>query len=286
MDVTGEPAVEPRSSAKSLLTTFLGEFVLPNDGGVWTNTVVVALDALGFTERNARQALARLGDQALIEPERHGRTVRWRLTDAGARLLTTGADRIYGFCARAEAWDGHWLVVMCSIPESQRAKRHQLRTRLTFEGFGFVAPSVAVCPHREREGAANEILRSLGLDGDALTLDARTGELTSDLRVIASAWSLDALEEQYREFLAEFSAVAADSPLGAFQATMRLVDAWRHFPFRDPELPLHLLPADWPGTPARDLFAACRGDWGPAAQEWFLATNGRQHSTNRPPKRR
>ena len=266
---------EPRpASAKSLLTTILGEFVLPTDGGVWTSTAVTALDALGFTERNARQALARLGDDGLIEPQRHGRSVRWLLTDTGRALLTTGAERIYSFGARAEAWDGHWLVVMCSIPESQRAKRHQLRSRLTFEGFGFVAPSVAVCPHREREGVANDILRSLDLDGEALTLDARTGELTSDTQMIASAWSLDTLVDDYRAFLAEFSgpadgAVAA--PADAFRDTIRLVDAWRAFPFSDPELPVRLLPDDWPGTPARELFAARRAEWAPAARDWYLA---------------
>ncbi len=275
--MTSDPVDEPRASAKSLLTTFLGEFVLPDSGAVWTHTAIVALDALGFTERNARQALARLGDQGLIEPERHGRRVRWLLTESGTRLLTTGAERIYSFGARAESWDGHWLVVMCSIPESQRAKRHQLRARLTFEGFGFVAPSVAVCPHRDREGAANDILRSLGLDGEALTLDARTGELTSDSSVIASAWSLDELERQYRRFVHDFSAPVADSAQAAFRDTIRLVDAWRHFPFRDPELPVQLLPADWPGVPARDLFAARRAEWAASAHEWFVATDGQRH---------
>lgn len=260
---------ERRASGKSLLTTILGEFVLPLGGAIWTTTAVAALGTLGVTERNARQALARLGDQGLIAPERHGRAVRWSLTEHGSQLLTTGADRIYSFGARGDSWDGHWLVVLCSVPERERAKRHQLRTRLTFEGFGFVAPSVAVCPHRDREHAANEILRSLELEGDALTLDARTASLTSDGQMIESAWELSSLAAAYRAFSDEFGALRPSTPQDAFRETIRLVDAWRHFPFRDPELPTPLLPADWPGRPARTLFATSRAGWADAARSWY-----------------
>ena len=260
---------ERRASAKSLLTTILGEFVRPHAGTLWTTTAVAALGTLDVTERNARQALARSRDQGLIVPERRGRTVRWRLTAAATELLTAGAERIYGFGTRGETWDGHWLVVMCSIPERQRAKRHKLRTQLTFEGFGFVAASVAVCPYRDRQPAANAILRGLGLDGEALTLDARTGELTPDARMVASAWQLDSLADAYDDFITEFEQLAPSAPEEAFRATILLVDAWRHFPFRDPDLPAGLLPTDWPGRTARELFAARRQEWSAAAQEWF-----------------
>jgi phenylacetic acid degradation operon negative regulatory protein len=263
-----------RASAKSLLTTMLGEFVLPQGGGFWTTTAVAGLDLLGITERNCRQALARLRDQGMIRPERHGRTVRWWLTEAATKLLTTGAERIYSFGSRAESWDGHWLVVMCSIPERQRAKRHRLRTQLTFEGFGFVAPSVAVCPHRDREEAANQILRELGLEFDALTLDARTGPLTPDLRMVESAWQLDALAGAYEGFIDEFAGLAPSTPAEAFAGTIRLVDAWRHFPFVDPELPVGLLPAGWPGHPARELFAKQRRAWSRQALTWYQGFDG------------
>src|SRR5688500_2296904 len=102
---------ERRASAKSLLTTILGEFVRPHTATLWTTTAVAALETLGVTERNARQALARSRDQGLIVPERRGRTVRWRLTDAATELLTAGAERIYSFGTRGVSWDGHWLVV-------------------------------------------------------------------------------------------------------------------------------------------------------------------------------
>ena len=259
--------------ARSLLLTMLGEFVYPAGGSVWTSTVVSGLATVGITERNARQALARLGDDGLIEPQRHGRSVRWLLTDTGRALLTTGAERIYSFGARAEAWDGHWLVVMCSIPESQRAKRHQLRSRLTFEGFGFLSPTIAVSPHPDREKAANDIIVELGLADTAITFLSGTGSMTSDATVLAAAWDLEALSDDYARFLDEFDAEPSgpdpSAPAIAFGDLLRLVDTWRRFPFVDPELPSTLLPETWIGARAQQRFDSRRAAQHPAAVTWF-----------------
>ena len=101
-------SMRPRSgsSAKALLLTTLGEFVLPHHGSVWTSTAVRSLALLGIEERNARQALARLAEEGVIRSEREGRRARWQLTDAGRALLTSGTERIYGFGAGDDAWDG------------------------------------------------------------------------------------------------------------------------------------------------------------------------------------
>jgi phenylacetic acid degradation operon negative regulatory protein len=90
--------LQPRSggSAKALLLTLLGEFALPNDGAVWTATIVDALGLLDISERNARQAVARLSDQQIVEPARHGRRTRW-YRPIGATNCSVGSERIYQF---------------------------------------------------------------------------------------------------------------------------------------------------------------------------------------------
>src|SRR5258708_23892795 len=45
------------SSARGLLFTLLGEFVLTGDGNAWTSAVVAAFERLGAEEEAARQAL-------------------------------------------------------------------------------------------------------------------------------------------------------------------------------------------------------------------------------------
>ena len=264
-----EPALRPRSgrSAKALLLTMLGEFVLPRGGVVWTSTIIAGLGELGISERNARQAAARLAEDGLIVSERVGRSARWVLTDRGRRLLELGAERIYGFGAPGEAWDGRWLVVHASVPESLRADRHRLRTRLGFAGFGFLGPGVAISPHVDREQLANETLRELEVD--AVVFVARTGSFAPDAVIIERAWDLAGLADRYRSFLADANAHPSVSDAERFAAVVSLVHEWRRFPFDDPEIPFELLPDGWPGGDAKEVFDRCRSSWLPAAGEWF-----------------
>lgn len=268
-------ALRPRSgsSAKALLLTTLGEFVLPHRGAVWTSTVVRSLAALGVEERNARQALTRLADQGVIRAQRQGRRARWHLTDAGRELLTSGTERIYGFGAGGDAWDGRWLVVLCSVPEEQRAQRHQLRSRLGFAGFGFLAPGVALSPHLDREAVANRVLEELALVPGAVVFRAEAGHLASTEELLARAWDLTALADRYDDFLRAFGRRSPRSDEAQFVALARLVHAWRHFPFVDPEIPLRLLPDRWPGRRAKALFDDRHAAWAAGANRWYEAVD-------------
>ena len=82
------------ASARSLLLTVLGEFVLPSGRPVWTATLLDLLADLEVAEKAARQAIMRAADSGWIEGSRLGRETRWALTEAGTRLLREGTDRI------------------------------------------------------------------------------------------------------------------------------------------------------------------------------------------------
>ena len=111
------------TSARSLLLTVLGEFVLPRDEPVWTQVLLDVLGGLGVESKSARQALARTAAEGLLVSDRSGRRVRWSLSDQGMRLLSDGAARIYGFSAARRPWDGRWLVLLVSVPEARRQLR-------------------------------------------------------------------------------------------------------------------------------------------------------------------
>lgn len=266
-----ERALRPRSgsSAKAMLLTVLGELVLPDGGAVWTQTIVRVLELLGVAERNARQATARLADQGILTNERRGRSTLWRLTPEGTELLVTGTERVYSFGASTDDWDEHWLVVLCSVPKDQRAKRHQLRTRLSFEGFGFLAPGVAITPHLEREDAANTILKDLDLVPAAVVLRSEAGSLVSGSEMLHRAWDLDELGDRYRAFTDTFRRRTPHSDEAQLVALVELVHAWRRFPFADPELPARLLPSSWPGWRAKSMFDERRAAWSPDAHRFY-----------------
>jgi phenylacetic acid degradation operon negative regulatory protein len=257
------------NSAKALLLTVLGELTLPHDGTIWTATIVDALELLEVGERNARQAVARLKDEGIVDVERHGRRARWSLTTAGRRLLTAGTERIYRFGTGGREWDGRWVVVLSSVPEEQRGKRHQLRSQLAFAGFGFLGPGTAVSPHPEREAVANQILGDLDLVGGAIVLLGETGTLVPDAELLRRAWDLDTLARRYEDFVAAFERRQPRSPAARFAALIELVHAWRRFPSGDPEIPDGLLPANWPGRRAKQLFDERHALWSPDANVWY-----------------
>jgi phenylacetic acid degradation operon negative regulatory protein len=257
------------ASAKALLLTVLGELVLPQGGQAWTRSLIDLLALVGVEEKNARQALARTADQGFVAPDRIGRRVRWGLTVDGKELLTEGTRRIYDFDAGAAAWDGQWVVVLCPVPEDQRAKRHQLRRRLEFAGFGFLSAGVAVSPHAERIGMATAALDELGLEASAVVMRAQSVEVPSNGDLLHRAWDLDALAEQYRSFIRAMAGQAPASPPECAAALVALVHEWRRFPSVDPEIPDELLPPQWPGHEAKAVFDDRHAHWSPAAHSWF-----------------
>ncbi len=262
-------ATERTSGARALLYSVLGEFVLPHDGAAWTSTLVAACGLCDIAEKNARQALARLGEQGRIEPRRHGRQVRWHLTPSGTELLRAGARRIYDFGAHSGDWDGEWLVAHCPVPETRRALRLKLRTRLAFEGFGELSASLAVSPNAEREPALRAIIADLGFGDEFLVWRSRTATATEDAQLAARAWDLDALAGSYNEFIAQFAWRRPIDDATTFAAMVELVHDWRRFPFIDPELPLRLLPPNWAGLAATELFRERRREWSDGAHRWF-----------------
>lgn len=281
-DTEGHPALSRRrelgaTSARSLLLTVLGEFVLPRAEPVWTQALLDVLGGLGVESKSARQALARTAAEGLLVSDRAGRRVRWSLTTAGRRLLTDGAARIYGFGHSDRIWDGHWLVLLISVPESRRQLRHRLRTRLAWAGLGSPAAGVWLSPDPGKQDEVAGVVDDLGLGGVTSSFVGPFGTIGSEHDVVALAWDLAEVEAAYERFLREFGAADPSTPGDALRQQIHLVHAWRRFPFLDPQLPTALLPADWAGARAADLFTTQHNRWhGPAQHQWdrLLATAG------------
>lgn len=255
-------------SARSVLFTVLGELVLPAGGEAWTSAFIDVFGRLGVEEKAARQALMRTAADGWLSPERIGRRTLWRLTPAAERLLRDGTERIFGFTAAAADWDGRWTVVIARTPETERAARHVLRTRLRWAGFGNVMPGVWVSPRSDRGDEVQQILaevRGSGPpDGYLFTAEYQGG--SSLAAMVGNAWDLDELTREYGEFIRTFGGDVAPDPL---VRVIDLVHAWRRFPWIDPGLPVQFLPAPWAGATAAALFARLHGAWaGEALAEW------------------
>ncbi len=278
--MTAVSAATPRSSelllrrrsvgaaaARSLLLTILGEYVLPRGEPVWQEALVGALATLGYTPQAARQALARSGREGWLTVERHGRRARRSLTGETAKLLRSGAERIYSF-AEPWDWDGRWLVLVLRVPERRREVRHQLRTRLAWAGLGSLGGGVWLTPHTEREAELAAAIRDEPA-AEATSFVASLGGLGSPADVVAQAWDLEVVRAHYAAFIDDFSQARASSPEACFRMQTLLVHAWRKFPFLDPDLPAELLPSRWPRRRAHELFVDRHGRWQDKARKYF-----------------
>jgi phenylacetic acid degradation operon negative regulatory protein len=259
-------------AARSVLLTTLGEYVLAGRDGVWQETLIAALGALGYKTQAARQALARSVNAGWLSTERHGRRSRIHLTAGSEQMLRTGAERIYRFGQPWE-WDGQWLLVILRVPEQHREIRHQLRTQLAWAGFGSLRGGLWISPHVERE---SELQASAGggTVAELQSFRAQLGSIGEPEKLIADAWDLDQVADAYRGFIARFGRMAPRSPEAVFRAQTMLVHEWRKFPFLDPDLPESMLPSGWPRSRAHAVFQERHALWHEAAQEHFASLEG------------
>jgi phenylacetic acid degradation operon negative regulatory protein len=259
------------ASARGLLFTLLGEFVLPGGGSAWTSAVLDVFGRLGVEEKTTRQALMRTAAAGWLQAEKVGRRSRWLLSGSARQLLTDGAERIYSFAGSARDWDGRWLLVSVRIPDSDRRARHVVRSQLTWAGFGSLGAGLWISPHTSREAEAAGVLRAAGVAGDAQVFVATRSGLGDVRDMVAAAWDLTAVAEQYEHFLAEFgpAQVSQERSGDVLARQIELVHAWRRFPAIDPVLPRELLPARWSGLEAARLFTDRHAQWSAAARlDW------------------
>lgn len=256
-------------SSRGLLMTILGELVLPNGGSAWTQSLVGLMEQLGVRDKAARQAIARTHDRGWLERHRIGRQTRWTLSQLAVDLLGDGAEKIYRFGSRTPRWDNRWLVLLASVPERDRQVRYRMSIGLGWDGFGSIGQGIWLSPHPDREPAAVELLRSLGVE--AVSFRAELGALGSPRALAEQAWDLPAVRAAYEEFLTDADGVGAGGLDGGGAAVelVTLVHRWRRFPFLDPDLPDELLPEDWPGAEAARRFSELRSLLAPAAHRWW-----------------
>ena len=249
-----DPAGLSNGSARSMLLTMLGELVFPADEPVWTSSLLYVLTGIGIEERTARQAIARGAAAGWITGERHGREVRFTLTPYGRALIEAGAERVYSVGADDGPWDGRWLVLMVTIPQSARAVRRKLYGALRWAGFGNPAASVWLSPHLEREAEARRTVDELGLGDSTLSFVGPAASIGLDeAEIVRRAWDLDEVAARYESLLDRVKGLRPRGGDPLLFNHVLLVNEWQRFPFLDPQLPQELLP-NWIGRRAARVF--------------------------------
>jgi len=198
----------------------------------------------------------RQGRRAYISLTPHTETV---LREGGARLSSDVVNR---------AWDGHWTVLAFSVPESRRADRHALRTRLGWAGFGMLQNGLWIAPS---PGDVTNALAEVNLLDYVEVFRAEAVPPTDPRLLVREAWDLDRLAAGYRGFLGRWQQTSRHA-LDDLTRQVLLEAEWLLLIREDPRLPLVLLPDDWPGIRAEELFRSLRQELAEPARSYAQAT--------------
>jgi len=220
--------------------------------------------------------VSRLKRRGLLLPARTSLgAAGYELSAEARQLLEDGDRRIY---AAAPVEDAGWVLAVFSVPETERQKRHVLRSRLSALGFGTAAPGVWIAPARLHE-ETEHTLRRLHLDP---YVDFFRGEhlgFAATAEAVARWWDLSAIAAEHERFLDVHAPVlrawqgrSDTPPEEAYRDYLRALDSWRHLPYTDPGLPTHLLPASWPGLRSAEVFTGLHARLRDAGAEFALVS--------------
>ena len=240
-----------RARPQSFMLAFLGRFVLGRGIRVFSGSFIDVLARVGVSEQAVRSTLSRMAQRGLLDRERKGRRVYYGLTPRCVDILTDGEKRIWDAGVVNLDDDGLWTLLSFSLPEAWQRQRHDLRTRLSWSGFGplrsglWIAPSVV-----DTSGFVAE----LDLVDHVRVFHARLGPPTEAGQIVHEAYDIADLELRYRDFLARW---AVPNPVpeapDELARLLHLVTEWMRLIRADPRLPLAYLCEDWPAVPAQSL---------------------------------
>ncbi|WP_367045676.1 PaaX family transcriptional regulator C-terminal domain-containing protein [Streptomyces sp. Je 1-332] len=250
---------------RSLIVTFYGAYGRAAPGPVPVAELVRLLAPVGVDAPSVRSSVSRLKRRGLLVPARTAAgAAGYALSPDARQLLEDGDRRIYASPPAARQGGG-WVLAVFSVPESERQKRHVLRSRLAGLGFGTAAPGVWIAPAHLYEETRHTLER-LQLDS---YVDLFRGEhlgFAATADAVARWWDLSSIAKEHEAFLDRHEPVLRawqrrpdTPPEEAYRDYLLALDSWRRLPYADPGLPGELLPEGWPGDRSAEVFTALDG---------------------------
>lgn len=238
---------------KSLIVDVYGNYARYRSGELGLQQLIELSSVFGINEQATRMTVSRLKQEGWLQARRVQRRAYYAITPRALRLLEEGRRRI--FTRNTDDWSGQWHMVIYNVPESARKERERLRQVLVWLGFGMLAPSTWVSV-TDRFTELRVLLEEEPWEASIEMLTVRTESLDRDREFATRCWNLEEIGPKYVEFMERQAAIPIDdlSSRDAFVTRVQLVDDYRRFVHVDPDLPPALLPADWPGREAHELF--------------------------------
>jgi len=245
-----------------MIFTLYGDYICSRGGEAWTGSLIELLGLFDLSGQAVRSTLSRMSQKGWLKSRKSGRHSFYSMTPKCINLIEEGVQRI--FQPRHDFWDGQWHLLTYSIPESKRRLRRILRKRLLWLGFGTLNNATWISPQNLR-AEVEQVVSALNVCSYVEFFTAEHRGFASDEEIVTRCWNLEQLNNYYATFIARYAPPfqeyqarlrAGDSlePQECFMQCFMLVHEYRSSPYVDPNLPLELLPDDWLGEKATQIF--------------------------------
>ncbi|KUO15705.1 PaaX family transcriptional regulator [Streptomyces dysideae] len=261
------------------MLTFLGDQVLGRDVCVYSGSVIDVFARAGVGEQATRSTLTRMVGRGLLRRQREGRRMYFGLTEHSTAVLRDGERRMWQTGAVNRQWDGSWTLLGFSLPESWQRQRHDLRSKLTWSGFGPLFSGLWIAPG---EVDVSALVAELGLSAHVKVFRAHADAGMDIGAMIEDTWELSELAARYEAFVGRWqpwetrlpdaeeappASGRGDLDLASLALRLRLQAEWLRIIRRDPRLPVKHLPDDWPAEQAEKAFRSVHARLTPLADE-------------------
>lgn len=169
------------------------------------------------------------------------------ITQKGKQRLT----RLFPVYERQRPWDKRLYLITYDIPENERGSRDLLRRKLKELGCAGLQQSVFLTPYNPRQ-IIKELIQEYRLKGRIVISDTGSDGVIGDRNLPETLWEVYALEEineNYRIFVETYQRI----PKSKINLTKLALDYFSILK-TDPQLPFELLPPQWLGDEAYEIF--------------------------------
>ncbi|MFT6656919.1 PaaX family transcriptional regulator C-terminal domain-containing protein [Maritalea sp.] len=226
----------------SVVITIFGDTIQPHGGTVAMSDLQTILSAMNVENGALRTAMSRLAKEGWVTRDKQGRHSFYKLSKAGLKSFIPATEKIY---RATYSPDPKSLVIAVGPDVIGHAREAQNALLGAFgglqlrNGVGFFAdPSAKVLKQIE--------------DAELLTIESDIQKLPDwvidrfELHELAADYL--ALMDRFAKLAAAGSSLQTLSPLEALAARTLLIHEWRRLILKQPPLPKHLLPKNWPGA--------------------------------------
>jgi len=272
---------ESPSRTPSLIATLFGDVVEAHGGEISLGSLIRLTIPLGANERLVRTSVYRLAQDDWVVGTKQGRRSYYRLTNSAHARVCLFDRRIYYF--RRQKWNGYWRLLFTGTQGIAAEKRAELRRRLTWLGFGVIAPNVYGHPTAPLE-LVWKLFSELGVSDRVVVMKAANYDRLHGLgtrEMVRQCFKIGDLESEYLQFIQQYTPLAealgnsdtagGSDPERCFTLRTMLIHHYRRILLKDPDLPAPLLPEQWAGHQAQQLCAVIYRAIEAPSEEYILS---------------